>query len=144
MYHRYHIGLTLVSHQFHNDITRHHIGITSITSVSHWFHIGAPQAFFSTGRPGASQDTPRATSQDPPRATSRKPPGAQRIAYYLREPPRPEIAPGRNYAEQGHEIFHWKTSNEIRTFFRCHTSASMVFIAEEPLVPRAGAPSTFG
>ena len=42
---------------------------------------------------------------------------AQLIAYYLREPPGEKKAPGRNYAEQGHEIVHWKNSNENRTFF---------------------------
>ena len=49
--------------------------------------------------------------------TSASLPEAQLNAYYLREPPRTEIASGRNSAEQGHEIFHWKNSKENRTFF---------------------------
>ena len=125
--HPYHNNFTSIAHQYHNDITtvayqyhtkfttisrRHHIRITSITSVSHWFHIGAPQAFFFPrdvpGRPRirharrpASRGAPQAiffhgTSRDVPGSATRDVPQASRSSTYRILPPRASPAGNRS------------------------------------------------
>ena len=108
--HPYHNNFTSIAHQYRKDITsvayQYHIKLTTISRSTshpyHQYHIGitlvshwsAAGIFFSTGRPGTSQDTPRATS----RATSREPWSAAGNFFPRDVPGRPRIRHARRPA----------------------------------------------